>query len=148
MAGGLTLSHIHVPAGTRAYGIEFEHSVFTVRLPRAWGCPHPVQLKISDLPEISGLFGALDPGNRKFSKMSGKRRLEGVNRVFMSRRTSLCVFRLRMSACTYTQSPQVLTVCLEYSSPLTACPLSPYLLLRRVCCCNLSDNSKGNLMDG
>ena len=46
--GGLTLSPIHVPAGTRASGIEFEHAVFIVRLPRAWGCSHPVQLKISD----------------------------------------------------------------------------------------------------
>ena len=60
----------------------------------------------------------LDPGNRIILKMRGRKRLEAVTRVYMStlsRRTSVCVFRSKLSACTYAQSPQVLTAGLEMS---------------------------------
>ena len=57
--GGLTLSPIHVPAGTRASGIEFDNAVFTVRLP-AWGRSHPVQFNFFRFP------GSKSPNGRKF----------------------------------------------------------------------------------
>ena len=54
MTGGLTLSHIPVPAGTRASGIEFDHAVFTVRLSRAWGRSHPVQFNSFPISGVEG----------------------------------------------------------------------------------------------
>ena len=60
MTGGLTLSHIPVPAGTRASGIECDHAVFTVRLPRAWGRSHPVQFNFFRFP------GSKAPNGQKF----------------------------------------------------------------------------------